>query len=568
MPHMSPRPVILLVTSAHRDVVDTEFRSRYDRDYEIRVATDSDEALTVARAVCATEQPLAMVACEWAVPGSAGIPLLAEVHGVCATSRRILLLAREDYAGALEEVREANLTRGFDTYLGIPTGPRDEEFHTAIVEALSEWGWTVATPVVSFADVVTDVPTATTAAIRDVLDRLGVPNRVLLVGDDEARPVLEAAGPDARLPLVRNGAGVVLEAATPAAVTEAMYGSYDRIPEGTIADVAVVGAGPAGLAAAVYAASDGLSTIVLEDDAIGGQAGSSSMIRNYLGFPRGVSGMRLTQRSRFQAARFGARFFTGRAVTALEAAPPDEPPHHHVVVGDTALCARTVVLATGVAYRRLGVRALEEFVGMGVHYGAATSLAREMTGADVHVVGGGNSAGQAALHMARFAASVTIVVRRATLAETMSDYLVREVAATDNVRVRCRTRVVDGGGEGSLEWLTLEDVDTGERETTGTRGLFLLLGAEPSCHWLPERVCRDERGFVYTGRDVPRRFWVDGRPPAGLETSVPGVFAVGDVRHDSMKRVASAAGEGASVLPLVHARLSELREAELVAGGR
>ncbi|WP_245193275.1 NAD(P)/FAD-dependent oxidoreductase [Kocuria sp. JC486] len=359
-----------------------------------------------------------------------------------------------------------------------------------------------------------------------------------------------------------------------------MYGGFDAIPEGTIADVAVIGAGPAGLAAAVYAASEGLSTIVLESDAIGGQAGSSSMIRNYLGFPRGISGMRLAQRSRIQAGRFGATFYTGRPVTRVEAGPADEPEHHHVLVEGTHLCARTVVIATGVAYRRLGVPAVDERIGMGVYYGAATSMAREMQDKEVFVVGGGNSAGQAAVHMAKFARNVTIVVRRESLAATMSDYLIREVEATPNISVRPHSRVVDAGGSGRLEWIGLADTRTGEPtapadsapeseprssspqavEQLPADGLFCLLGAQPACHWLPDSLALDDHGFILTGRDVPQDTWVDGVPPASLETTVPGVFAVGDVRAGSMKRVASAAGEGASVLPLVHAHLEKLRQ--------
>jgi len=345
-------------------------------------------------------------------------------------------------------------------------------------------------------------------------------------------------------------------------VTEAIYDGFDTFPEGVIADVAIVGGGPAGLAAAVYAASEGLSTVMLERDAIGGQAGSSSMIRNYLGFPRGISGMRLAQRSRIQAGRFGARFFTGRPAIRIEPGPADEPEHQHVHVTGAQLCARTVVIATGVTYRRLGVPGVDDLVGAGVYYGAATSMAREMQDRDVYIIGGGNSAGQAAVHLAKFAGAVTILVRRAGLAETMSDYLVREIAAMPTIQVRTRTVVVDGGGDGRLQWLRLEDLDTGEPSKTPADGLFCLLGAEPDCSWLPDGLALDERGFVLTGRDVPRDAWVDGQPPASLETTVPGVFAVGDVRAGSMKRVASASGEGASVLPLVHAHLARLRARE------
>ncbi|MGW8564584.1 FAD-dependent oxidoreductase [Isoptericola sp. NPDC055881] len=556
------RPVVLLVADAHAAQVEQEFRARYDRDYRIELVGSADAALDRLRELVAGRVPVAMIAAERRLPDSTGVELLHQVPAVVSTARRVALISGDEYADALDEMRAALLRRDMDTFVGIPRGARDEEFHTALVELLSEWGWSVARPTVTSTEIVAAPGDREAAAIRDLLERLGVPNRVIAPDDADARAILAEADPDAALPVVRTFAGRVVSGATPAAVAETMYGGYDSIPPGEIADVAVVGAGPAGLAAAVYAASEGLSTVVLERDAIGGQAGSSSMIRNYLGFPRGISGMRLAQRSRVQAGRFGARFYTGRAAARIEPGPAGEPEHHHVHVDGAQLCARTVVLATGVSYRRLGVPGLDDLVGAGVYYGAASSMAREMADRDVVVVGGGNSAGQAAVHLAKFAGSVTILVRRGSLAETMSDYLVREIAATPTIAVRPRTVVTDGGGDGRLQWLITEDLDTGERSKTHADGLFCLLGAEPDCGWLPDGLARDDHGFVLTGRDVPQEDWADGRPPASLETTLRGVFAVGDVRAGSMKRVASASGEGASVLPLVHSHLAWLRAQE------
>ena len=323
-----------------------------------------------------------------------------------------------------------------------------------------------------------------------------------------------------------------------------------------VVDLVVVGAGPAGLAAAVYGSSEGLKTVVLESDAVGGQAGTSSMIRNYLGFPRGISGMRLAQRARNQAIRFGTRFFTGWPVESLVAGTGDEP--HRVVTRGGEVRARAVVIATGVAYRRLGVDPLEELVGLGVHYGAAVSAAPEMEDRDVFVVGGGNSAGQAALHLARYARSVTLLVRRPDVSATMSAYLIREMKYVPQISVRECAEVVDGGGAGRLERVDIRDLNTGEVTRHEAGGLFLLLGAEPKCDWLPTEICRDEHGFVQTGRDVPKDLWSDGLPPSNLATVVPGIFAAGDIRSGSMKRVAAASGEGASVVPLVHAHLASL----------
>ncbi|MFD7310263.1 FAD-dependent oxidoreductase [Promicromonospora sp. NPDC059942] len=559
---MDDRPVILLAGGDHADVVEQEFRARYDRDYRIELTHGVAACLDRARVLVGEGEQVAMVAAEHHLADGTAIELLHQLPSVVATARRVSLVPFEYFNDSLDELRDAMTRRDLDTYVILPRGPRDEEFHTALIELLSEWGWSVGRPVVTVTDLVAEPGDRNAAAIRDLLERLGFPYRSLTPDDEEAEAILEAAGPGAELPVVSTFRGQALSAATPAAVTEAIYGGFDSIPDGVIADVAIVGAGPAGLATAVYAASEGLATVVLERDAIGGQAGSSSMIRNYLGFPRGISGMRLAQRSRIQASRFGARFFTGRPAARIEPGPPNEPEHQHVHVRGAQLCARTVVLATGVSYRRLGVPGVEDLVGAGVYYGAATSMARELQDRDVYVVGGGNSAGQAAVHLAKFAGGVTILVRRASLAETMSDYLVREIEATPTIQVRTRTVVADGGGEGWLQWLRLQDLDTGESTKTSADGLFCLLGAEPDCTWLPEGVALDERGFVLTGRDVPRDAWVDGQPPASLETTVPGVFAVGDVRAGSMKRVASASGEGASVLPLVHAHLARLRARE------
>ncbi|MBD8078366.1 FAD-dependent oxidoreductase [Cellulosimicrobium arenosum] len=564
---MDDRPVILLAAGAHAREAEAELRARYDRDYRIESVGTADETLERLRSLVAERAAVAMVCAELRLPDGDAIELLHQVPAVVATARRVALVPVPEYRDALDDLRAAALRRDMDTFLPLPQGMRDEEFHGALGELLSEWGWSVARPTAGASIVVAGPGDRAAAAVHDLLDRLGIPNRRVGPDDEEARPLLDDAGPGAQLPVVRVLSGRVIAAATPGAVAEAMYGGFDEIPAGSVADVAVVGAGPAGLAAAVYAASEGLATIVLEGDAIGGQAGSSSMIRNYLGFPRGISGMRLAQRSRLQAGRFGARFYTGRAAVRLEDGPEDEPEHHHVHVDGAQLCARTVVLATGVTYRRLGVAGIDGLVGAGVYYGAAASMAREMVDRDVYVVGGANSAGQTAVHLAKFAGSVTMVVRRADIAETMSEYLAREIAATPTISVRTRTVVADGGGDEWLQWLRLVDLDTGETTKTSADGLFCLLGAEPDCSWLPDGVALDERGFVLTGRDVPQDLWVDGRPPGSLETTLRGVFAVGDVRAGSMKRVASASGEGATVLPLVHAHLMQLRAQEFGAPG-
>jgi thioredoxin reductase (NADPH) len=318
-------------------------------------------------------------------------------------------------------------------------------------------------------------------------------------------------------------------------------------------DVAIVGAGPAGLAAAVYAASEGLRTVIIEAEAVGGQAGTSSMIRNYLGFPRGISGGELTARAYEQAWLFGAQFIFMARVSGIRTAGE----HLILLLPDGAeVRSRAVVIGTGVSYRRLGIPALDALTGSGVFYGAAVTEARAMAGKHVFVVGAANSAGQAALHLAKYARRVTMLVRGPSLAEKMSAYLVKEIQAADLIDVRPHTELVNGAGDRRLESLTVRHSVTGRTETLQAGALFVLIGATPHTGWLPDSVARDERGFILTGRDAltveTRHRWPLDRPPLPLETSLPGVFAVGDVRHRSTKRVASAVGEGAVAIQLVH----------------
>jgi thioredoxin reductase (NADPH) len=319
-------------------------------------------------------------------------------------------------------------------------------------------------------------------------------------------------------------------------------------------DVVIVGAGPAGLGAAVYAASEGLDALVVDREVFGGQAGSSSLIRNFLGFPAGISGAALATRAYEQAWLFGAKFHFMHGVIALRAGTRD---HTTVLSDGTELRSRAVVVATGVTYRRLGIPSLEAFRGLGVFYGAAVSEARAVEGQQVIVAGGGNSAGQAALHLANHAAHVTILVRGTTLATGMSDYLVKEIDAAADVEVRFGTELVAGQGQGRLETLVVRDRSTGEQHRIAATALFVLIGAEPHTDWLPPGIERDDWGYILTGPDLLR----DGKPPASwplkrqpmlLETSIPGVFAAGDVHARSVKRVASAVGAGAIVIQLLH----------------
>lgn len=552
----SRTPTILLVSGTHADALFDEF-GRYRRDYHVRCASSAIEAITTLAHQSVRGEQVALIITDSDLPDMPVLEALHTFRTIVPTARRVVAIHWEVFAAHTTTLRPALRKGKFDTFLMMPRGARDEEFHYAITEMLSDWGATIAAPVVEAIRIITPSESALTLEIRDLLDRMGMPHRTHRPDSPagrEARAAFECPAGETPFPLVQsmvsvaNGAVIAPQSARDVSVM--LYGRPSDVAEESVVDLAIAGAGPAGLAAAVYAASEGLSTVVIESAAIGGQAGTSSMIRNYLGFPRGISGMRLAQRARTQAVRFGARFYSGWAVEQFDIGTTTAP--HRLVTAGGDVRAHAVLISSGVAYRRLDVPALESLVGLGVFYGAAMSAAREMEGRDVLVIGGGNSAGQAAIHLARFARSVTIVVRRADLSSTMSQYLIGEIAFHPRISVCGSCEVIDGGGEGTLEWVTLRHSDTGTLEQRTVGGLFLLIGAEPHCEWIPDEIARDDRGFVVTGRDVPKNRWVDGLPPANLATSAAGVFAAGDIRSGSMKRVASASGEGAGVVPLVH----------------
>jgi len=547
-----PNPAIVLVSAEHADFLVDEF-GRYARDYELRPARSAAEATALTEVLRDSGIQVAMFVTDTELPDATTFEAIATWRQVVPTARRLVTAHWSRFRLDAETHRVGLATGKFDAFLLMPRGVRDEEFHTAICELLSDWGSTVAAPEVEAVRLVSPPHHALTLEIRDFLDRMGMPNRVHDPDSEVGRAIVSAYdGPVGEWPLVEALERAPMVARSVRDVAVQIYGNPSDIDVSTVVDLAIVGAGPAGLAAAVYAASEGLTTVVIEAEAIGGQAGTSSMIRNYLGFPRGISGMRLAQRARNQAIRFGTRFFAGWPVAALTPGSP-----HVLKTEGGEVRARAVVVASGVAYRKLRVESIERLTGLGVFYGAAMTAAREMEGRDVFIVGGGNSAGQAAVHLARFARSVTIVVRRPGLTETMSAYLIREIRFNPRIRVRGNAEVVDGGGDGRLQWIELRDTETAATSRHDAAGLFLLLGAQPHCDWLPEEVARDEDGYVLTGRDVPKASWRDGLPPHNLETTVPGIYAAGDIRSGSMKRVASASGEGASVVPLVHAWLTE-----------
>ncbi|MCS5733709.1 FAD-dependent oxidoreductase [Herbiconiux daphne] len=486
-------------------------------------------------------------------------PLFVHARALFPDVRRLLLIDWGSWAlpETAETVSQLMARTMIDYYLVVPSRDPDESFHRGVTDLLLDWERAAGRAQTGFA-VIGDSALPRTHALRILLTRGGAGAE--LVAPASERAVELGAGPDRAdltLPAVRLPDGRLLSDPDDATLASA-YGLTTDLPRAAV-DLVVIGAGPGGLAAAVYAASEGLSTLVLEAESIGGQAGSSSLIRNYLGFPRGTSGADLAQRAYQQAWAFGARFAHARRATGL--AVVDDG--FAVEIGDEArVRAGAVVVASGVTYRRLAVPQLAPFVGVSVFYGATAVEAKAQQGKAVVVVGGGNSAGQAALHLSRYAASVALVVRGSTLAESMSQYLVDELAA-GGVAIITRSRVVGAEAaappaEPLLESIVLQHAD-GSSVAVPCQALFITIGARPHTEWLPDEVLRDQWGSVITGHEVVveggRRAWARDEPPAPLESSVPGLFAVGDVRRGSVKRVASAVGEGSVVISSVHEHL-------------
>jgi thioredoxin reductase (NADPH) len=444
-----------------------------------------------------------------------------------------------------------------DSWVLKPWEPAEEHLYLPVTEQLTEWIRATGQPGFVAIQIVGEQWAPRSHQIRDLLDRNAIPYQFHPHDSQAGRQLLGEAGQDGtRLPVLVLFDGRVLVDPTNAEGAAAI-GVATR-PEPGRYDLLVVGAGPAGLSAATYGASEGLRTLMVEPEALGGQAGSSSLIRNYLGFPFGVSGRNLARRASAQAILFGAELVYARAVGL---APAGRDRVVTLADGSRAV-GRAVLVATGAAYRRLQAPGVEELLGAGVFYGAAVSEAPAMTGRQVFVVGAGNAAGQAALHLAKYAEQVTLLVRGHALGRSMSDYLVKEFQANDAITVRLGTQVVGAGGAGRLEQLTLHDGRTGATETVPAAALFILIGAQPRTDWLTGTLGRDEHGFILTGPDLlhggrPSPGWPLDRVPLPLETSLPGVFAAGDVRHRSIKRVASAVGEGSIAIQLVHDYLDQ-----------
>jgi thioredoxin reductase (NADPH) len=552
-------PVLFVVDEdqSSLDLLELELEDRYGRSYRVVAAGSAEAALTELRGLADAGEDVALTIVAAQLAGMSGSELLAKVRGIYPQAQRALLIEWMAWGdgGTAEALFEAMARRQIEYFLVRPQRSPDELFHQAVSTFLLEWSHARRLSPQTV-HVVGESWSGRAYELREVLGRCAVPHAFCLADSPEGRELVADAHADADadavLPLVIFPDGTALADPTDIELAAATGATVD--PQKREFDLVIVGAGPAGLSAAVYGASEGLRTLVVDEGGIGGQATSSSLIRNYLGFPRGVAGRRLAEQAYEQAWLLGAKFAFMHNATELRR----EGGRLFLALSDGGeVSAPAVILAAGAAYRRLEIPELEALVGAGVFYGGPASEAPALAGREVFVVGGANSAGQAALHLAEYACRVSLVVRADSLDVGMSHYLVQQVEGTPNIEVRLGTEVVGGGGEDSLQRLVLRRRDGGEEGTVAADALFLMIGARPNSDWLPPELARDQGGFLRTGADLDGA-WPLEREPFSLETSMPGVFAAGDVRHGSMNRVAAAVGEGSIAVRLVH----ELFEAE------
>ena len=549
------KPLILTVDddpSVSRAVA-RDLRRRYAEEYRVVRAESGASALEVVKEVVLRGEQVAVLLADYRMPQMNGVEFLEAAMDLVPQARRALLTAYADTNAAIAAINVVDV----DHYLLKPWEPPEEKLYPVVDEMLASWRREGRPPDRKI-KILGHPWSPQSYEVRDFLARNLVPYKWYNVDDPDGSRLLAAAGKGpSDVPVVVTTSGEPLSKPTLTELADAV--GLDTTPRGDFYDVVIIGGGPAGLGAAVYAASEGLKTVVLERSAAGGQAGQSSRIENYLGFPDGVAGAQLTDRARRQAVRLGAELLTARTVTALKA----KGPAREITFDDgRTLLSHTVVLATGVSYRELDAQGADALLGRGIYYGSASTEASACEGEHVVIVGGANSAGQAAVFFSTRAAKVSLVVRGDSLERSMSSYLVEQVRSRDNIEVRTCTVVEDCQGEDHLRCVTLFDRGTGEREVVDVGHLFVFIGAAPLTDWLDGEVVRDASGFVVTGPELV----VEGRRPEGwdldrdpylLESSLPGVFVAGDVRSASVKRVASAVGEGALAVTLVHRYLAE-----------
>ncbi len=551
------KPVIFTIDDEPQvlNAIERDLRQQYRHDYRILKAGSGQEALETVRRLKARNDPVALFLVDQRMPQMEGTAFLAEALNFYPQARKVLLTAYADTQAAIASINEIDL----DYYLMKPWHPPEQHLYPILDDLLSDWWATVPVPYDGIR-VAGTLWSPGSHRVKDFLSRNRIPYQWLdIETDTETAALVAASGDDPLiLPVVYFPDGSQL--VNPDNRTLAEKVGLQTQASQPFYDLIIVGAGPGGLGAAVYGASEGLRTALIEKEATGGQAGTSSKIENYLGFPKGLSGADLARRATAQATRFGAEILTTQEVVGVRV----EDPYRIICLNDgTELSCHAIILATGVTVRRLNLPDMDRLTGAGIYYGAAMTEAAHYKGEHVFVVGGANSAGQGAMFFSRYADKVTMLVRSSSLEKGMSHYLVDQIEATDNIEVRLRTQVVAVGGEQRLETITIRHMDSEEAETVPAKGLFLFIGAVPHSDLVADVVVRNNAGFIPTGIDLKK----DGRYPTGwklkrdpyyLETSVPGIFAVGDIRQGATRRVASAVGEGAIAVRLVHQYLKSV----------
>ena len=536
--------------------VERDLRQRYAQHYRVLRADSGGTALEALQGLKKRSAPVALLLADQRMPQVTGVEFLGQAMGIFPDAKRVLLTAYADTDAAIRAINEAKIQH----YLLKPWDPPEEHLYPVLDDLLDDWRASFRPPFEGIR-ILGSRWSPRSYALKDFLARSQAPYRWLDIEtadrDPEVRRLLQVVGAEApRLPMVFFPDGSSLQDPSASELAEKL-GLRTR-PEMALYDLAIVGGGPAGLAAAVYGASEGLRTVMLEMEAPGGQAGMSSRIENYLGFPSGLSGADLARRAVAQARRFGVEILSPQQVTAVRV----EDPTRTVKLADgSELGCKALLIATGVSYRRLDVPGADRLQGRGVYYGSAITEAMSCKDEDVYIIGGANSAGQAAMYFSKYARRVVMLVRGASLSATMSQYLIDQIKQTPNIEVQTRARVVEVHGDERLEAISIHCGDTDQTDRVAASSLFVFIGAEPNTDWLAGVVERDERGFILTGTDLLHdgkhpQGWPLDRAPFLLETSVPGIFAAGDIRHGSVKRVASGVGEGSIAVQFIHQYLS------------
>ena len=545
------RPVIMTVDDDPHvlTAIERDLRRHYRTEYRVLKTSSAREALETSRQLKERGTPIALFLVDQRMPEMTGTSLLAEVRGLHPESRKVLLTAYADTQAAIESINEI----GLDHYLLKPWDPPEQKLYPVLDDLLSEWKSRAHLPFDGIR-IAGARFSPQSHAVREFLSRNLVPYQWINIDEDASMRELIAAFPGglARLPIVLFPDGTYLSAPSSLALAEKV-GLHTK-PARPFYDVVVVGGGPAGLANAVYAATEGMRVVLIEQSAPGGQAGTSSRIENYLGFPNGITGADLAQRATAQARRFGAELLTAQEVVRIRR----EDPYRIVQLADgKEISAYVVNITTGMSVRTLDVPGVDRLNGLGVYYGAALSEAVAYRGHDVCIIGGANSAGQAALFFSRYARRVNIVVRAAALASKMSHYLIERIKLTENIEVLTGYEVTGVCGNGHLERVVLRNADTAQEHNLDTSAIFICIGTAPRTEMVADLVERDEKGFILTGPDLPRvngrpRGWTLDRDPFIFETNVPGIFAAGDVRANANRRIASAVGEGSASIYSIH----------------